>query len=104
MFPDIEAVMLGRGLLANAGLIGEIKGKEKMKKEQLRMFHDRLVREYQNVFFGDKNVLFKMKEFWCYAADMFTNQEAYMKKIRKAQKMDRYLEWVQKLFEEQEII
>lgn len=103
-FPSIHAVMMGRGLLANPGLIGEIRGKERMEKKNLRVFHDRLLADYRELFYGDKNVLFKMKEFWCYAAEMFTNHEKYAKRIRKVQKTDHYLEIVNTLFEEQELI
>lgn len=102
--PKLEAVMLGRGLLANPALIGEIHGKEKRDKKTFRAFHDRLLHDYQELFSGDKNVLFKMKEFWCYGACMFSNSEKYAKKLRKTQKMGTYLDMVDRLFAEQELI
>jgi tRNA-dihydrouridine synthase len=38
-FPSVNRVMLGRGLIANPMLVGEIKGQGRLKKEQLRAFH-----------------------------------------------------------------
>ena len=40
MFPDTEKVMIGRGILINPGLIGEIKGKAPMTKEKFIEFHN----------------------------------------------------------------
>ena len=41
-FPEVNKVMLGRGILANPGLIGEIKNNEFANKEIIKMFHDEL--------------------------------------------------------------
>ena len=35
-------------------------------------------------------MLFKMKELWCYLGMLFPDQEKLLKKIRKAEKLDRY--------------
>lgn len=102
-YPQIKSVMMGRGLLANPGLIGEIRGKERMNKNTFRLFHDRLLADYRQIFFGDKNVLFKMKEFWFYAAWMFTDSGKYAKRIRKTQKLEIYLDVIERLFAEQEL-
>lgn len=102
-YPELPAVMLGRGVLANPALIGEIKGTVTMDKQRFRAFHDRLLGDYQELFFGDKNALFKMKEFWCYTSCLFTNPEKYAKKIRKSETMRKYLDVVDSLFAEQEL-
>lgn len=99
-FPQVERIMLGRGLLANPGLAGELRKKAPAGKGELRAFHDRLYGEYQEVFSGEKNVLFKMKEFWTYLARSFEGAEKYAKKIRKAQKLSGYETAVSGLFEE----
>ena len=36
---DVSGVMLGRGVLANPALFGEIRGTEKLSKERLWEFH-----------------------------------------------------------------
>ncbi|MDO5541237.1 MAG: tRNA-dihydrouridine synthase family protein [Eubacteriales bacterium] len=102
-FPGIDKIMIGRGILANPALIRELRGEELPDKAFLRKYHDALLEEYQRTFSGDKNVLFKMKELWCYMIYIFDNHQKYAKKIRKAQKMPAYLEAVDKLFGEQEV-
>ena len=97
--PKLDRVMMGRGLLANPGLIGEIHGKGQMDPETFHAFHDRLMYDYQAVFYGDKNVLFKMKEFWYYAIWMFEDSEKFGKRIRKMQKLNGYRDVVNELFE-----
>lgn len=97
-FPALERVMIGRGLLANPGLAGELLGEAPMDKGRLRGFHDRIYRDYQEVLFGEKNVLFKMKELWSYLIESFEDAEREGKKIRKAQRLREYEEAVEALF------
>ena len=48
-------------------------------------------------------ILFKMKELWSFLGPIFTNYEKYVKKIKKCEKLYKYDEAVEKLFEEQEL-
>lgn len=100
---DVSGVMLGRGVLANPALFGEIRGTEKLSKERLWEFHERLLADYTQEMSGERNVLFKMKELWFYLAWSFTNTEKYEKKIRKAQYLSDYRLVVKQLFFEQEL-
>ena len=100
---DVSGVMLGRGVLANPALFGEIRGTEKLSKERLWEFHERLLADYTQEMSGERNVLFKMKELWFYLAWSFTNTEKYQKKIRKAQHLSDYRLVVKQLFFEQEL-
>lgn len=130
-FPQTERVMLGRGILKNPGLVDDIRREEmnqsaasqttdvtqavsdgqmriqesqppKLTKDTLRAFHDDLCREYSLVMSGDKNTLFKMKELWSYMGQSFTEPEKYLKKIRKAERLNEYEVAVSALFREQE--
>lgn len=103
-FPNVEHIMLGRGLIANPGLITEIKEQKILEKQILKQFHDKLYEDYQGILSGERNVLFKMKETWFYMMHMFSNYEKYGKKIKKSQKLSDYEKVVQSLFEEQEIV
>lgn len=98
------AVMIGRGLLRNPALVREIKYGQKLTKRELLKMHDTLYEAYQGYLSGDKNVLYKMKEFWNNAAVMFTNHEKYAKKIRKVQTLKNYEQAVNALFNDQELI
>ncbi len=97
-FPTVTACMIGRGIIGNPGLMGEIKGQEAADKEQIRRFHDRLYEDYRSLGMGDKNVLFKMKEIWCYLGQSFPGCEKQLKRIKKAEKADRYEEAVNAIF------
>lgn len=103
-FPSVETVMLGRGLLANPTLISGIENNTKLEKELLKEFHDRIYEDYKKILFGDRNVLFKMKELWFYMMPMFTDNAKYAKKIRKSERLHDYDEAVSSLFREQDIL
>lgn len=103
-FPGIDKVMLGRGVLANPGLIGEIKDNKFISKEILKEFHDEIFENYTILLNEDKNAMYRMKELWGYMSHIFTDNKKYYKKIKKAQKAKDYRDAVSRLFEEQEII
>ncbi|MEG0501190.1 MAG: tRNA-dihydrouridine synthase family protein [Cellulosilyticaceae bacterium] len=103
-FPTVETVMLGRGLITSPGLINDITSTSVLDKKVLRDFHDKIYEDYQSILFGDRNVLFKMKEVWFYMKQTFSNHEKYIKKINKSQKLYDYEHAVSSLFEEQDII
>lgn len=102
-FPEISSVMLGRGIIGNPALLEEIKSEKDTtldsawEMRKIREFHDRLYQDYQELAMGDKNVLFKMKEIWCYLGSMFPEKEKLLKKIRKAERLERYEEAVKEL-------
>lgn len=103
-FPEVNTVMLGRGLLANPGLIDEIKSNTFLDKEVLRSFHDEILNKYIELFNEEKNAIFRMKELWGYMISIFSDNKKYAKKIRKSQRLSDYNEAVSSLFREQEII
>lgn len=97
-FPAVDRVMLGRGLIANPGLLGELRGEAPIGREAFRAFHDRLYRDYQGALSGEKQVLHKMKELWSYWQASFTGCEKAMKRLRKAQHLTEYEGAVDYLF------
>lgn len=101
--PDVDKMMIGRGLLANPGLIDEIKTDSVINKEKIKEFHDEILNNYIDLMNDDKNVLFKMKELWGYMIHIFSDNKKYAKKIRKSQKLSDYNEIVLSLFEEEDI-
>lgn len=103
-FPTLDRIMIGRGLLQNPALAREIQGGAPLTKEEVRAYHDELYARYQQVMFGDKNLLFKMKEFWVYQMESFNDTVKATKKIRKAQRAYQYEEAVNELFEKCDLI
>lgn len=59
-------------------------------QKRLKAFHDRLYHDYRQVMSGDKNVLFKMKEFWSYAENLFPEEKKIFKAIKKATRLCDY--------------
>jgi tRNA-dihydrouridine synthase len=97
-YPNVELTMFGRGILKNPGLLGELQGKERMDKQKLLVFHDRIYQDYTRLFSGDRNVLFKMKEIWSYQIQLFQDAEKYGKKIHKVQHAEGYEAIIRELF------
>lgn len=102
-FPQVECVMLGRGLVANPGLSQVLRGKAGLDKENFLCFHNQILEGYKEVMSGDRNVLFKMKELWVYMGAMFPEADRYLKKIRKAERLYAYLEAIDALLEHCEL-
>lgn len=126
-FPNLKAVMMGRGLLKNPMLADEIKVRENggtYKQDRktiiLRRFqseeieeaerkrrytmYQRMQKEYLAVLSGDKNVLFKMKELWFYMCQDFTEPQRYWKKMKKAQNLSDFERAVNALCTEQRLL
>ncbi|MEG2291106.1 MAG: tRNA-dihydrouridine synthase family protein [Clostridium sp.] len=103
-FPEVKKLMIGRGILANPGLMNEIKNNRYIDKKVLKLFHDEILNEYIELFNEDRNAIFRMKELWGYMIYLFSDNKKYAKKIKKSQKLSDYNEAVSSLFSEQEII
>lgn len=99
-FPQITMTMLGRGLVCNPALVAEILEQNRMDKEILREFHSRLYGEYKKMYSGEKNVLFRMKELWCYMIFLFENNDKQRKKLMKSKSLAEYEAAVNELFRE----
>jgi tRNA-dihydrouridine synthase len=103
-FKTVDTVMLGRGLIANPGLVNHIKNNTKLDKNNLKKFHDQIYENYKSMLFGDRNVLCKMKEIWFYITPMFADNAKYAKKIKKSERYVDYEAAVSRLFNERELI
>ena len=91
-FPNLEAVMIGRGMIQNPCMLTT------PNKEQLYAFHQDVLDEYILISSGERNVLFKMKELWSYMMPMFAESEKMMKKIKKCERLKDYENAIQTLF------
>lgn len=89
-FPAVQSIMLGRGALRDPSLARQIRGGAPAGKEELRKFHDQIYRAYCEEMSGDRTVLYKMKELWCYMGPLLPEHEKYVKKIRKCEKCAAY--------------
>lgn len=92
-FPQLEGVMIGRGLLARPTLAREyVDGKEMSESERLRIvrsMHDRLMAHYEGVIPSESQRLEKIRTFWDFMEEEL-GRKAW-KKIVKAGNMKNYL-------------
>lgn len=99
--PQIQCVMVGRGILKNPFLIAQIKNPEfKKDAKVLRTFHDELFEGYASWMSGETPTLFKMKDLWTYLSQSFDAPQKPLKRIRKASTYAEYQTAVNSLFNE----
>ena len=100
-YPSIDAIMIGRGLLANPGLVlAYKKGLEEtpLDLKIFKSFHDDLLIQYTDLLSGEKPVLHRMKEFIAYWERNFPNDTKTIKKIRKSNSIPEYKSNITSLF------
>lgn len=102
--PSVDKIMLGRGIIANPGLMSEIINGTMINKEILRDFHNEIFNGYIELFKDETIVLYKMKEVWGYMIWIFSDNKKYAKKIKKSQNLNEYRAIVSSLLAEQQII
>lgn len=101
-FPNLETVMLGRGILQNPALLSQIESPTSCDAElsTLRAFHDTLLSRYREIMSGDTNTLYKMKDLWTFLGRSFSDADRHLKKIKKADSISDYKIAVGNLFRE----
>lgn len=96
--PNVEQVMLGRGVLRNPGLLQLAEEGCMPEKVLIKEFHDKLYGDYRDVMPGDRPTLFKMKELWFYMGTLFIGwDEIYAKQIRKCNRLSDYEQIVKQI-------
>lgn len=85
-FPKVDAVMLGRGLIADPGML--LSGGTDTKV--LETFYDALLEEYLSLLGGSRNAMFRLKEHWSYLIDGFEDSEKLSKRLRKTTDLAEY--------------
>ena len=91
-FPQVEAVMIGRGLIGNPAML------EPGGEKKLKAFHDDLLETYIVEFGGARNAMFRMKENWRHMICMFDGSEKLWKKLRKCTDVNEYRCIVEEIF------
>ena len=84
-FPELEAVMVGRGLVADPGLLTG--GTD---KQALQGFMDALLEEYTVAFGGSRNAMFRLKENWGFLHSRFEGCDKLWKRLRKTTDLQEY--------------
>ena len=87
-FPNIEGVMLGRGLISDMNLARKLRGITIADKQIFANFHNELANTYKSTLCGDRPFLLRMKAFW----EFWETEEQHkaVKKIKKASSIAKY--------------
>lgn len=95
------SISLGRGLLRNPFLAGEIKGTSfttTQKKEMLFRFHTKLLNLSLERFSDERQAILHLYEFWTYFHQQFDNGQKVLKSIKKAKNLIAYKNATQTAF------
>ena len=77
-YPNVEAVMIGRGLVADPGMLSG--GTD---AAALEGFLNELLSVYEVEFGGSRNAMFRMKENWGFLHSRFVGSDKLWKQLRK---------------------
>ena len=94
-YPSINAVMLGRGLIADPGMLCP----NGTDSSTLKKFHDELLDSYTEAFGGSRNAMFRLKENWHYLAGLFEGSEKLAKQLRKTTDLGQYKQLANEIFQ-----
>lgn len=94
-FPQINAIMLGRGLVGDPGMITP----GGTDRKTLQAFYDALLDEYTVSFGGSRNAMFRLKENWHYLICKFEGGEKLWKRLRKTTDLGEYKDITREIFE-----
>ena len=85
-FPQVDAFMIGRGLIGDPGMLTPVGTNVKV----LEQFHAQLLEEYSVCFGSARNAMFRMKENWHYLSDHFKGGEKLFKSLRKTTDLEEF--------------
>lgn len=109
-FPDLEAVMIGRGAVADPALFRRLRGGPAATKEELRAFTQDLYRSYQE-FYGQSApdgqaapASQRMKEVWFYLIHLFDGGERLGGRMRRSRGPRAYEELEARIFQELDLL
>ncbi|MBR1771817.1 MAG: tRNA-dihydrouridine synthase family protein [Lachnospiraceae bacterium] len=91
-YPQVDRVMLGRGILMDPFLVQHCQsGESDYALERLRDMLQTLLQEYRREMGNDTHTLYKMKEIWTYLGlRIADNGTKALKKIKKARTLEEY--------------
>ncbi|MBQ3488188.1 MAG: tRNA-dihydrouridine synthase family protein [Clostridia bacterium] len=93
-YPTVDAVMIGRGLIGDPGLLTP--GGTDVRT--LELFFDELLESYTAAFGGPRNAMFRLKENWSYLLPRFEGSEKLGKQLRKTTDVAEYKRLTHEIF------
>lgn len=98
-FPQVEAVMIGRGLIADPGMLTP----GGTTREALEAFMDELLERYRETFGSTRNAMFRLKENWRLILKAHPAPEKLQKRLLKTTDEAEYKAIVRELYSQMEI-
>lgn len=102
--PNVENIMIGRGILYNPSVVEELKFEKEIHNtkeywKHFKDFHDEIMEEYLLIMDGKNPVLFKMKDLWAFFIQGFPAElvDEGIKGIRRADTLSEYKVCVNRL-------
>ena len=94
-YPKVEAVMLGRALIGDPGML--IPGGTTAKT--LKAFHRELTESYTREFGSARNAMFRLKENWHFLYLRFDDSEKLWKRLRKTMDIGEFYAITDEIFD-----
>ena len=99
-FPQVDTLMIGRGLLRDPALVRALQGGAPASKEELHAYVRALFAAYSESSYGPANAVHRMKELWLYLITQFPETGRAKKKLLRAASPQAYEKAVEELFAE----
>ncbi len=103
MFPKVQNIMIGRGLLQDPALIRRFNGFEGADKDELKAFTAELYQQYrvemETPGAGGINAVNRMKELWGFLSVNFSEKERCIRKILRAKNPVEYESAVREIWQ-----
>lgn len=91
-YPQVESLMLGRGLIGDPGML------QGSNPQILEEFFAELLERYTEAFGSSRNAMFRLKENWRYFLCHFEGSEKLGKKLRKTTDLQEYKSITHEIF------
>ena len=98
-FPFISSVMCGRGALANPALFRELKGGQKLTKDEFISFHNDVYDTYKETVAKERYFLHRMQEMWTFWNQYFKFDQELITTLRRVSKIADFLEAINNLID-----
>ncbi len=99
-FPKLEAVMIGRGAVADPALFRRLRGGPAASREELQAFTAGLYQSYQDFYGQAAPASQRMKEVWFYLIHLFDGGERLGGRMRRSRGPRAYEELEAQIFQE----
>ncbi len=100
----VDAVMIGRGLLADPALLRKLRGGKGASKDELRAFLTALFNEYTALYGSANNALIRMRDVWFYQVHLFADNDEFVQKFRRMKTVTEYKILVNRIFNECDLL